>query len=103
MRKPSPRRKASGAGTPYFRSRSRRPAEHFRGRRLIKAGFGRGNAQGLKHIQRAGARYLRGKHGLISGGGDKGLSREVVHLIRLSILHDANEAGKIDKVPVDEV
>ena len=79
-----------------------RLAEHFRGRRLIKAGLGRGNAQSLKHIQRADARYLRGQHGLIPGGRDKGLSREIVHLVRLSVLHDANEAGKIDKVPVDE-
>ena len=95
--------RASGDRTACFRSaRLLRLAEHFRGRRLIKAGLGRGNAQASSTFS-APVPVICAVSRADRGGGDKGLSREVVHLIRLSILHDANEAGKIDKVPVIEL
>ena len=77
-------------------------AEHLRRGGLVELGFRPDEAHGLEHIAGAERGDGAGQDRLLPGGGDEALGGEVVDLVRLDVAQDADEAGDIDEVAVDE-
>src|SRR5262249_11342954 len=77
-------------------------AEHLRTRRLEKFCFGRMLANGFEHAQRAEARDIGCKHGLVPGNRDKTLGREVIDLVRLDLFHGLVQRALVGEIALDK-
>jgi hypothetical protein len=64
--------------------------------------FASKNADGLKHPKRPKTVSIRGIFGRLERDLDMTLSGEIIDLVRLDFLHDANEIGGIGETAVME-
>ena len=63
---------------------------------------GQDQADGLEHVAGAEGGDGAGEDRLLPGGGDEALGGEIVDLVGLDVAQDADEAGNVDEVAVDE-
>ena len=77
-------------------------AEHLGGRGLVEAGLALEpqDADRLEHSQRADRIRVRGVFGRFERHCHVALRRQVVDLVRLDLLDDADEIGRVGQIPV---
>ena len=78
-------------------------AVHLRGRCLVEARLRRADAHRLQHVDDADPGNLRRQNRLVPGRGDEALRREIVDLIGLYLLDDAQKARYVGKIAIDEL
>ena len=78
-------------------------AKHFGGAGLIETNPAVDQANGFEQVQGAYGRDLRCGAGLIEADTDKALSRQIVNLVGLSLLHERDAGAQVRQVIFDQM
>src|SRR5262249_28602415 len=73
-------------------------AEHLAGAGLVETGAGTDLAEGVEEPGDGEGGVFGGEDGLVPGGGDEGLSGEVVDLVGLDLAEDAGHGGLVEQI-----